>query len=296
MKVHILLFLSFSFLWAQAQSTSDQLIADLNFYSDAMVNAESYTNRLRAHDKFSTLFKEALTHENAWNLKLEAIPFIHSVVSPDSLFKIYTFHLVDLENVTQESGFIHMKDNRVFELESTNYLDDLEYNQYSPQDWLSGIYYHIIPFEKEEKKMYLLFSFSQPTAFDKRKVIEVLSFENGNPVFGAEVFVEPVENGRDIIKNRRVYTYSADVSMVIQYDKDFDAIIVDHLMEVKSRIPGNKANTAVPDGTYTSYALKDGNWIYKDMVFEPELKLPKSDEELKEGKSGLFKPKSNSNN
>ena len=152
--------------------------------------------------------------------------------------------------------------------------------------------------EHEGVNKYLLFSFSQPSAFQKRKTIDILSFENGEPVFGAEVFVEKIEGSRDIVKARRLYTYSADVSMVIQYDDDFDAIIVDHLMEVKSRMPGSSENTAVPDGTYTSYHFKEGLWIYQDAVFDQSTLTPagKKDEEVERSRSGLFNKPTKSKN
>ncbi len=142
----VILFAFFSFLGqAQNQQVANQ--TDLYFYSDVMINAESYSNRLRAHQKFTTLFAETLKDPKAWEMNLEEIPFIHSVVSPDSLFKIYTYYIADEKNSTQENGFIHMKTGEVFELNPTDYLDDIEYNENEYTDWLSGIYYHMIPFK-----------------------------------------------------------------------------------------------------------------------------------------------------
>ena len=296
MRILIVLLFAFVLNLGQAQRPSADNLADLNFYSDVMINAESYSNRLRAHDKFSKLFKETLNSKGSWELNLEAIPFIHSLVSPDSLFKIYTFNLSDQKNITTEAGYIQLKSGQIFELKATNYLDDLEYNQYSSDDWLSGIYYHIIPFTSDKKTKYILFSYSQPTEFQKRKVIEVLHFEEDKPIFGSEVFVEKNGTARDIIKSRRVYNYSADVAMVIQHDMDYNAIIIDHLMEVKSRIPGNSENTAVPDGTYTSYTLQDGNWMYRNMVFDPTNDTPAEEAKEEKVKSGIFGQETKSKN
>jgi len=282
-----IVFLSFFFL-GQAQKTSSTSTEDLYFFSDVMVNAESYSNRLRAHDAFSKEFERVIRLDNSWSLGLEKIPFIHGHVSPDSLFKVYTFSLSNEKGVSKEAGYIHMKTGEVFPLQATNYLEDLEYNQYAADDWLAGIYYHIIPFKREGVAHYLLFSYSQPSEFQKRKVIDVMYFDKGKPVFGKEVFVEKNGDARDIVKSRRVYNYSADVSMVIQHDKDFDAILIDHLMEVKSRMPGSSENTAVPDGTYTSYKLDGGNWIYDDMVFDPTNNTPAEEVKEEKVKTGIF--------
>lgn len=298
MRFFLFCLLSCSCVLGQAQNNSDKLSNDLLFYSDVMINADSYSHRLRAHNEFSQLFEKALNSPDSWNMKLEENPFIYGKVSPDSLFKIYTFHLVDSKNITQESGFIQLNSGKVFKLKPTNYLDDIEYNVNAYDDWLGGICYHIIPFETKGETKYLLYSFAQPTEFQKRKVIDVLSFNNGVPEFGAEVFIEKLEGSRDIVKTRRVYSYSADVSMIIQYDDDFDAIVIDHLMEVKSRMPGSSGNTAVPDGTYTSYHLEDGLWIYQDAVFDQSNFTPAglSDKEVESSKSGVFDKKSKSKN
>ena len=298
MRLIIILLILPVFFVANAQNSNEKLIADLHFYSDVMINAETFTHRSRAFKQFETLFEQAIHMKDSWNLDLEEIPFIYAKISPDSLFKIYTYHLVDNRNITNESGYIKMNSGKIFKLKRTDYFEDIEYNINSSDDWLSGICYHIKPFEHEGVNKYLLFSFSQPSEFQKRKTIDILSFENGEPVFGAEVFVEKIEGSRDIVKARRLYTYSADVSMVIQYDDDFDAIIVDHLMEVKSRMPGSSENTAVPDGTYTSYHFKEGLWIYQDAVFDQSTLTPagKKDEEVERSRSGLFNKPTKSKN
>ena len=141
MRVSILFIFLCFISGAYAQNQDNNIIQDLYFYSDAMINAESYANRLRAHQKFSSTFEECLYSKGSWEKNLEEIPFIYGKMSPDSMFKIYTYHIVDQKDITTESGFIQLKSGEVFKLKSTNYLEDIEYNETSYKDWLSGIYY-----------------------------------------------------------------------------------------------------------------------------------------------------------
>ena len=116
--------------------------------------------------------------------------------------------------------------------------------------------------------------------------------ESGKPVFGDPLFVERMDGTRDIRKFREIFNYSADVSMTINDDREFNAIVIDHLMEVKSRIPGYDKKTWVPDGTYSSYILKKGEWIYNDMLFDPTNNTPLDKDVQSEETETLEKPKS----
>ena len=266
----IIILLSLTLFQLQGQNTlKPEILNDLHFYSDVMVHADSELHRLRASGKFIKLFEKTLNEPNSFDYELESIPYISSVVAPDKTFKIYTFNILDGMDVSTDFGFIHHKNGSLFKLTPEKYLDDIEFEELDHTRWVSGLYYHMIPFiSKDSIQHYVLLGFSQTSKFNKRKVLDILSWKDGKPIFGKDLFVTTQEGSRDIRMNRRIYNYSADVSMLIQYNSEFNAIVIDHLMEVKSRIPGSYENTRVPDGTYTSYSLKKGEWIYKDKLFE----------------------------
>ena len=48
--------------------------------------------------------------------------------------------------------------------------------------------------------------------FNKRKVVDVLSFKEGKPIFGAPVFVQEDSLGNQTVRNRLVKEFSAEAS------------------------------------------------------------------------------------
>ena len=282
----LVLFLSISSI------AQENTLADLNFYSDIMVNANSESHRIRANNDFLKIFDEVISSDGAFNFPFESIPYIKTLIPQDSTFKIVTFNYADESGKTIDFGYVVLPD-AYFKLNPTNELDDIVYEQLDSDRWVSGLYFHMIPFENNDKMYYLLFGFSQPNIFEKRKVLEVFSIEDGVPTFGQEFLIERQEGARDIAKFRELYYYSADVSMSIRDDSDFNAIVVDHLMEVKSRIPGNPGNSFVPDGTYTAFFLKNGIWEYKDKLFEAKDVQILEKEETEKDERNIFGKRKN---
>jgi len=283
-SIWIALLCCLTFSTANAQ---DNTLADLMFYSDVMVNANSETHRMRANNAFKKLFDKTVRQENAIAFPFESIPYIKTLTAIDSSFKIVTFNYTEESGKTVDFGYVVTPETH-YELNPTNDLADIEYEELDKNRWISGLYYHMVPFQNGDKTYYILFGYSQPNFYEKRKVLEIFSLNEGVPTFGAELFVEKIEGSRDVVKQRAIYYYSADVAMSIRDDKDFNAIVVDHLMEVKSRIPGHSGNAYVPDGTYTAFFLREGYWEYKDKLFEQEDVTPIVEKESEEQKRDIF--------
>ena len=289
MKVHLSLILFLFCVHLNAQNSPSFDLSDLYFYSDVMVNADSEIHRLRANNTFNELFQTALKQPESYNIPLEKIPYISCIMPKDSSFKLFSYNYVEDSGVSKDFGVIQLKNGTLIHLTPEKDLQDIEYEELDANRWVSGLYYHMVPFTNNGEQYYLLFGFSQPSIFEKRKVLDILSIKDGEVRFGKDLFVQHQNGVRDIRKNRRIYYYSADAVMTIRDDKDLQAIVVDHLMEVKSRIPGNPNNAFVPDGTYTAYFLENGEWVYKDKLWD-EHSVNKFEKEESENKpkSTLF--------
>ncbi|MEL6843245.1 MAG: hypothetical protein AAFP02_08520, partial [Bacteroidota bacterium] len=114
-------------------------------------------------------------------------------------------------------------------------------------------------------RKYLLFGYDANSFFQKRKLIDVLSFRAEGPVFGAPVFANVETGRRPVTKNRHLMQYSAESSVKLNFDELHNMIVFDHLVEMKG-IPG-QGMTAYPDGSYEGFKLQDGLWVYVDKLF-----------------------------
>ena len=129
----------------------------------------------------------------------------------------------------------------------------------------------------------ICYSVMMDTAFfTKRKIVDVLSFKDGKPVFGAPVFVSQDKSHPHEPKNRLVLEYSAEASTKLNYDGHLKMIIFDHLITAMNSA-GEPSN--LPDGSYEAYQLKDGQWEYLAKVFDQVSEKPPRDMPLFDDKA-----------
>jgi len=144
-------------------------------------------------------------------------------------------------------------------------------------------------FDTLDQKKYLLFGFDGFQFFHKRKLVEVLSFEeNGTPIFGAEVFTKEIDGQPSSTKNRLYAEYDASISVRLNYDPSMNIIIQDHLEQMMGQYKG-QGMVNVPDGSYEGYYFKDNMWRYKEKIFDLISEEPPRDKPVvKEEKRTIF--------
>lgn len=134
--------------------------------------------------------------------------------------------------------------------------------QTSPDYWYGALYYNLLPFDTKEGRKYLLFGFDGFTFFDKRKVLEVLSFDkDGNPQSGAAVFDQP----GDPEAQRIILEYFSEARVRLNWDEQYKMILLDHLIPFPNPYTGGVMN--IPDGSYDGLKLEKGRWKFIDKVF-----------------------------
>ena len=73
----------------------------------------------------------------------------------------------------------------------------------------------------------------------------------------------PIFEGNGKTRERVVFEYTRQVSMLLKYVPDQDLIVFDHLAPPDAKLK-NQHNTYGPDMTYDGYKLKNGKWVYVD--------------------------------
>ncbi len=163
---------------------------------------------------------------------------------------------------------------------------DIEQETLAQDKWYGAVYYKLKQVNTPQGKYYLLFGFDGFEFFRKRKVIDVLQFdEEGKPVFGLPVFVKEEENGLERTFKRLYIEYSAEVSTKMNYDELYEMIIFDHMIEREG--PHGEGVVKYPDGSYEGYRLEDGLWKHVPKIFtqiqdEAPRPFPKLDEANKD--------------
>ena len=257
MKPFLLFGFLLSFSWT-VYSQQNTPLDDLKFYADVMANAGNPIHKERASKEFSTLF-DKWVRSDAFNMgDLESIQWLSVKKPEDESFTVVTWQLELGEKESRYFGYL-LKGQDIIQLNETNLVDDLEYDVLSSEDWAGALYYNIHTVIKNGKSFYILFGYNALKGYEHRKVAEVLTFEEGQPVFGSELFKRQEEGERGIIKNRLVLDYSSDSNVSLNYNPSLGMIVHDHLIPRMGRIPG-QGPTLLPDGSYIGYKW-DGEFL-----------------------------------
>jgi hypothetical protein len=235
----------------------------------AVVNDSIEQERFAACKVLITSLVRALKAENSFKYSFSRLKSISILAPPDSSFRIFTWQLFVNDSTYRYYGTIQMNQGtlKLFPLIDRSFEMDIPptYEQLTADNWYGALYYNIRQFDTKEGRKYLLMGFDAFEFFQKRKVIDVLSFDSqGKPVFGAPIFVR--DNPKPGLKEQRlVFEYSAEASFKSNWDEQYKMVLFDHLIQFPS--PFGRGMTAVPDGSYDGLRFEKGRWKFIEKVF-----------------------------
>lgn len=227
--------------------------------------------RQESSQKLEVLLEKILQQEGSFDYDFSKVEGISLVQPEDKSFKIFTWQLYIDKDHYQYRGFIQTKEGKVFKLQDkSDDMQTVEFSILKPENWYGALYYNIKSFKSEGQKMYLLFGFDAFDFYNRRKLLDVVYFDNsGRPRFGKTVIEMKDGRGRQRKVKRFVMEYSSSVNVTLNYSKEQDMVVYDHLIygsPIKSAGPTN-----VPDGSYSGLKLsKDGSWQYVDKVYKDD--------------------------
>ncbi|MFN0173065.1 MAG: hypothetical protein ACKVU0_00350 [Saprospiraceae bacterium] len=261
----------------------------------AIVNDSIEVERFAACRVFITTLVRALKIQNSFKYPFEQLRSVSILTPPDSSFRLFTWQLFVNDSTYRYYGTIQMNERnlKLYPLIDRSFeLDHFPVQEQLPADrWYGALYYNLRQFDSRQGRKYLLFGYDAFEFFEKRKLLDVLSFDKeGVPKFGAPVFEQ-----EDALPKSRVYVqYSADAIVKLNWDEQYKMILFDHLIPLAS--PYGRGTTSVPDGSYDGYKFEKGRWKYVDKVFDDKQKdvpFPEPILESRKEKDILGKKKKN---
>ncbi len=219
-----------------------------------------------------TLIKKlvgTLKAENSFRYSFERLRTVSIQYPPDSSFRVFSWQLYVNENEYRYYGAIQMNtpELELYPLIDRSFQVEKPEQEVLPNDqWYGAVYYNLKAFEHRGDAYYLLFGFDGFEFFRKRKVVDILWFQDGKPMFGAPLFVNRADPSQPSSKKRLLQEYSAEASIRLNFDPALDLLIFDHLEIMEGR--HQEGPVGVPDGTYEGYRLtSEGFWEYIPKVF-----------------------------
>jgi hypothetical protein len=288
MKKLFLIFglLIFTFGSVEAQHSDSnknkQIITDfqdsLQVLSYKMINDSIEPERYNANYKLIKTLVNALKTPNSFNYSFDSLKTISIQTSPDRLFRIFSWHVMNNDGSYRYYGTIQMNNPdgklQMFPLvDYTPLIKNVTDTITTNDKWYGAQYYRIISVLNNVKTpYYVLLGWKGNTVNSTKKVIEILYFKDGKAYFGMPVFDGDKEQP---LKKRTVFEYDRRASMVLNFEPSNNTVVFDHLAPPDPKLKG-KFELYGPDLSYDGYKLVNGRWKF---VQDLELKNSPSDQD-----------------
>ena len=228
-----------------------------------MINNEDDLQRKAANYDFIKTLIGALKETGSFNFKFDSVKAISITNAPDAKFRIFTWHVQNQDGSYRFYGAIQMNNGNgplILHplIDYSPLITAAEDTVTNNTQWYGAQYYNIIPVAAPNP-YYVLLGWKGNTVKTTKKVIEILSFAAGKPVFGM-----PVLAGNGKTRSRVVFEYSRQVSMMLKYVPDQQSIVFDNLVAPAKNMTAKEFFG--PDFTYNAYRLKNGIWQYQENI------------------------------
>jgi hypothetical protein len=238
----------------------------------AVVNDSFEMNRFGACRALIPALVRALRVENSFNYRFDRLKSLSIMAPPDSSFRIFTWQLFVNDSTYKYFGAIQMNTAslKIYPLtdKSAEMEDSFEDMILTHDNWYGSLYYNLQQFEAKGGNKYLLIGFDAFSFFERRKIIDVLSFDKtGKPSFGDTVF-DMEKTDKDAERPaplRIVLEYSAEAGVRCNFDLQYEMVLFDHLDIVPS--PFGRGMTQIPDGSVEGLKLEKDRWKHISKVF-----------------------------
>lgn len=252
----------------------------LNHFADSLVTSDFVESRIRGAYMMIPTLVSALKMENSFYYPFDSVKAISIVYPEDRKFRIFTWSLELESGAFRHFGAIQMKSKKELKLfpliDASNYITHPADTVLNKDCWFGAMYYNMITRKFKGRKYYYLFGYDSNDKFSTIKLVDVLYFEDDQPLFGAPVFSKKViENGieYETIYHRLLLEYTKSAGVSLNFYNEFGKIIYDHCVP-KNPISVGVYSTYIPDGTYEGYSYKKGMWHYIDKVFDFSIDHP----------------------
>jgi hypothetical protein len=235
-----------------------------------IVQGRNAADRLYADSVFTRMLVKALVTKNSFYYPFDSIINISKLYAPDSSFRIYTWQLSINENMIRQHGAIQMRtDDGSFKpfvlIDKSDVTKTMVDTIGNNLGWIGAVYYKIIQKNYNNHTYYTLLGFDENNIKSDKKIMDILEFVDGKPVFGNKLFVMERESSYPKNAARFIMEFKKEASPKLSYDKDLDAIVFDELVSETNE--PKKKWTLVADGEYEGFKWKEGKWIHSTTIF-----------------------------
>ena len=251
---------------AQTPGNRNSLIAyqdSLVALGHQMINNPNEPERYNASYNLVKTLVKALKTPNSFSFGFDSLKTISIQTSPDKKFRIFSWHVMNNDGSYRYYGTIQMNTPngslKIYPLiDHSHAIKNPQDTVLTNEKWYGCQYYKIIPVTNSGAPYYVLLGWKGNTVKSTKKVIETLYFKDNKAYFGLPVFEGNQENRG---KNRIVFEYNRQVSMMLNYRPKEKTIVFDHLAPPDPKMKG-KYEMYGPDMSYDGFKIVNGKLKY----------------------------------
>jgi len=277
--VVLIIFFFYSVSFSQKISVNDLKLLrkkedSLKSVALEIIQGRTAADRFKADSHFTKMFVRALRIPHSFNYPFDSLITISKLHSQDDSFKIFTWQMVINDHVVRQHGAIQMKtkDGSLSLFPLIDKSDVIE----NPADtignnlgWIGAVYYRLIEKQVFGKSYYTLLGYDENNLNSNKKIVEVLTFNDGKPLFGGSYFSFPDNATAGKSGSRFILEYKKNASPRLTFDEDRDMIIYEHLISETGE--PKKKYTYIPDGDYEGLQWRNGKWVHINKVYTQKL-------------------------
>ena len=257
--------LFFSFQVVHAQTNIDSAGIELQKIASIIQEDTTLTGRYDADSLFTIKLVQTLKLSNSFRFSFDSLFSVRKIIAPDSSFKIFTWQIDLGYGKYKQRGAIQLytPDGSLKLLPFFDKSDDFENPEFANstrKKWIGAIYYDIIETTFNGKNFYTLLGFDEYNEKMSRKIIEVIYFEDNEPILGGNYFEYPSDETYPSSPIQRfVYTYKKGSNGYIRYENESGKLILSELTSISNDLKDK--STLVPSGNEVYFIWNNGKWM-----------------------------------
>ncbi len=261
-----LLAFNFDSLQLKAQEQDPFQEAKIEELCFGVLNTDYDEERKQFNQALKQLLKEeVLPKEGAFAHPFSKVKSLGILSSPDSMLRIFNWMVPFSDGSYQYEGLILLKQAGEVKLIDLKPLKNdsvlTEYAILGNKQWPAALYYELIQRQDQFDTYYTLLGWDGHNRLSTKKTIEVIRLKtDGSIQFGAPIF--EAAKGK---KSRRLFEYSAQHSMRLNYDASTKQIQFDFLAPLKPSLEG-VYEYYFPAMTQDAYVWEENRWKFIKLI------------------------------
>lgn len=232
---------------------------------DSVRKPGSDSVRLVWMDQFRDSLARLLESPASFNYPFDSLKNIGRIESPDQFFRLFSWNMLIGTDSFKNYCIIQFKPQknsscRIAVLHDNSEIDQAGNLALTSKNWYGALYYRIIPFTSGGKTYYTVLGLDTYSPYISKKVIDILYINNDEVFLGAPLF-----NAKGKTFSRVVFSFSARISMMLNYDERLKTIVFDHLSPSDPRYAGQFEYYG-PDFSYDGFLLTKDHWEFVEDV------------------------------